>query len=235
MAGVEPRSREGSRVKGGCALSRRQVSGSVSAGLHSPVVTRRIELVPFDCAECGVRVVPGVDAAPWSRRFCSSAHSRKFYKRKWNAAQPMSERRRLARARLRSAGRGTRGTIGWIAGECRRCSRPFIARPTGGARPAAFCSDRCGLRERGSEAKYRRRARGASPNKVYRRQIFERDGWMCQLCGKKVMRGAVVPHPLAPTIDHVVPLAAGGLHEPANVQLAHFLCNARKSDRGEAD
>jgi len=52
---------------------------------------------------------------------------------------------------------------------------------------------------------------------------------------KKVMRGAVVPHPLAPTIDHVVPLAAGGLHEPANVQLAHFLCNARKSDRGEAD
>jgi 5-methylcytosine-specific restriction endonuclease McrA len=35
-----------------------------------------------------------------------------------------------------------------------------------------------------------------------------------------------VPHPKAPTIDHIIPLAHGGDDTRANVQLAHFLCNA---------
>lgn len=36
------------------------------------------------------------------------------------------------------------------------------------------------------------------------------------------------PHPRSPVIDHIVPLALGGDDTRANVQLAHFLCNARK-------
>lgn len=35
-----------------------------------------------------------------------------------------------------------------------------------------------------------------------------------------------VPHPKAPTIDHIIPLAVGGDDTRANVQLAHFLCNS---------
>ncbi|WP_410666040.1 HNH endonuclease [Amycolatopsis sp. lyj-84] len=54
---------------------------------------------------------------------------------------------------------------------------------------------------------------------------------MCQLCGKKVRTDVVVPHPLAATIDHVIPLARGGRHEMSNVQTAHFLCNSLKGDR----
>ncbi|MEO3856223.1 HNH endonuclease signature motif containing protein [Acrocarpospora sp. B8E8] len=34
----------------------------------------------------------------------------------------------------------------------------------------------------------------------------------------------------APTLDHVIPLAKGGLHEPGNLQLAHFICNSTKRD-----
>lgn len=41
-----------------------------------------------------------------------------------------------------------------------------------------------------------------------------------------------VPHPKAPTIDHVLPLAAGGDDVRANVQLAHFECNWKKRDGG---
>lgn len=41
-----------------------------------------------------------------------------------------------------------------------------------------------------------------------------------------------VPHPKAPTIDHVVPLAEGGHDTRANVQLAHFLCNSIKGRGG---
>jgi len=42
----------------------------------------------------------------------------------------------------------------------------------------------------------------------------------------------VVPHPKAPTIDHIVPLSAGGDDTKANVQLAHFSCNTRKNVGG---
>jgi 5-methylcytosine-specific restriction endonuclease McrA len=51
------------------------------------------------------------------------------------------------------------------------------------------------------------------------------------LCGEPLAMAEQVPHPLAPTIDHVIPLARGGWHAPDNVQAAHFLCNSRKSDR----
>ena len=64
--------------------------------------------------------------------------------------------------------------------------------------------------------------------------MFQRDRWTCQLCGKRVVRSAVVPHPRAPVIDHIVPLAAGaevgGVDAPWNVQCAHFLCNSYKRD-----
>jgi len=45
----------------------------------------------------------------------------------------------------------------------------------------------------------------------------------------------VVPHPKAPTIDHIVPLAQGGDDTRDNVQLAHFECNWRKRDAGESE
>lgn len=43
------------------------------------------------------------------------------------------------------------------------------------------------------------------------------------------------PHPLAASIDHVLPIAHGGGDVPANVQLAHLRCNVRKRDRGGAE
>lgn len=70
---------------------------------------------------------------------------------------------------------------------------------------------------------------------VWRSRIFERDGWRCQLCRLKVDRRRVVPHPKAPTLDHIIPLAKGGTHEPANVQLACFRCNCLKGDRAASD
>ncbi|WML63644.1 HNH endonuclease signature motif containing protein [Rhodococcus sp. AH-ZY2] len=65
--------------------------------------------------------------------------------------------------------------------------------------------------------------------------MFERDGWRCHICGQKVNRKAKAPHPKAATIDHVIPLARGGTHEPINCRCAHFLCNALKRDTGCGD
>lgn len=81
-----------------------------------------------------------------------------------------------------------------------------------------------------------RRARLASVLVVPYRSgdIFERDGYRCHLCGRMTRRDAVVPHPKAPTIDHLVPISAGGADAPLNVATAHFECNWRRSDGGVA-
>lgn len=114
----------------------------------------------------------------------------------------------------------------FVAGSCLRCGRGYVAEDYTGT--AAYCSTTC-LR-RVSKQRYRARKRSAYVANVSPRRIYERDGWRCQLCRRPVRREAVVPHPLAPVIDHVLPLAQGGTHEPGNVQCAHFLCNSVKSD-----
>jgi 5-methylcytosine-specific restriction endonuclease McrA len=117
----------------------------------------------------------------------------------------------------------------------------FLALWRGGASRDRFCSSACRRRsgrrgykrrnpDRVADERRQRRARKkkAFRGRVYTKQVYERDNWRCQLCGKKVRRSVVVPHPLAPVLDHIVPLAVGGAHEMANVQCAHFLCNSRK-------
>lgn len=82
--------------------------------------------------------------------------------------------------------------------------------------------------------KRRRRALklGVATERYTLADIAVRDRRTCQLCRKRVAMTRSVPHPKAPTIDHVVPLAEGGSDLRSNVQLAHFLCNSRKSNRG---
>lgn len=65
--------------------------------------------------------------------------------------------------------------------------------------------------------------------------VLKRDGYRCQICGKRLAIAERVPHPKAPTIDHIIPLAQGGTHEYSNVQAAHFMCNAMKGDRAASD
>lgn len=60
------------------------------------------------------------------------------------------------------------------------------------------------------------------------REIFERDGWRCYLCGKPVKRTARRTDPDGATIDHVVPLSRGGPDAPGNVATAHSRCNREK-------
>src|SRR6185369_6572415 len=79
------------------------------------------------------------------------------------------------------------------------------------------CGECPGCKER--EGKRRDRARRRALKKgahktepVLRRKVFDRDGWRCHLCGQPTNKSAVVPHPKAPTLDHVIPLSAGGDH-----------------------
>jgi 5-methylcytosine-specific restriction endonuclease McrA len=64
-------------------------------------------------------------------------------------------------------------------------------------------------------------------------EIFERDGWACQLCGLPIDRDARKPDPLSVSLDHIVPISLGGAHSRANTQCAHLSCNVRKSNKYE--
>jgi hypothetical protein len=68
------------------------------------------------------------------------------------------------------------------------------------------------------------RMKAARRAPVDRVAIFERDGWLCGICGEPVRREDA-------TLDHIVPIARGGTHEPSNVRLAHGLCNSRRGAR----
>jgi hypothetical protein len=74
---------------------------------------------------------------------------------------------------------------------------------------------------------HNRRARklNATIEKFSLLEIYERDKWRCQICGKKVDRRLKHPNPLSKSLDHIIPLAKGGSHSRANVQLAHLVCN----------
>lgn len=66
------------------------------------------------------------------------------------------------------------------------------------------------------------------------KQVGDRDGWRCHLCKRKVDPATPGTDPQGPTIDHLLPIAAGGLDELVNVALAHRSCNVRRTDRGRA-
>ena len=54
---------------------------------------------------------------------------------------------------------------------------------------------------------------------------------ICGICGKPVDFSYKNPHPLAPTVDHIIPVSKGGHpSDIANLQLAHRCCNRAKAD-----
>lgn len=65
-------------------------------------------------------------------------------------------------------------------------------------------------------------------------QLAERDGTDCGICGEPVdmdLRRYAPGGLMCASVDHVLPRARGGTHDPENLQLAHLRCNMVKSDR----
>lgn len=61
-------------------------------------------------------------------------------------------------------------------------------------------------------------------------EIFERDGWRCSICGKKVNRRFKWPNQMSASLDHIIPLSKGGTHTRDNVCCAHLQCNQLKNN-----
>lgn len=187
------------------------------------------------CIECGSA---GVRRDSVRCSACKSAQLLAFEQQRKADARAARRRRALSRQSRAAQGSVSASTKAQIT--CAICTTKFIATWWGEQSTSRTCSDTCAARYdkqvRGlSKDRRRARMKNAYVADVHRMKIFERDRWQCHICNTRVKRDMVVPHPLAPTIDHLIPLAAGGTHEPANVATAHFLCNSRKGDRGAGE
>ena len=54
---------------------------------------------------------------------------------------------------------------------------------------------------------------------------------VCAICGKPVDKSLKYPHPMSPSVDHIIPCSRGGSDDLDNLQLAHRKCNRDKSDK----
>ncbi len=163
---------------------------------------------------------------PWAE--CSEC-GKWFLQRR--GAVVCSEECRLARGRrtYRDYAEARKGANKCV---CQECGKVFEA-PYGDKR-RQFCSVECGKRFNGRISKHVRRGRlrGNPTERLDPLAVFERDGWICGICGKPVSKRWKSPDPRSASLDHIVPLSRGGSHTWENVQCAHRGCNVMKSDRG---
>jgi hypothetical protein len=81
----------------------------------------------------------------------------------------------------------------------------------------------------------RRRARSRANGSVESfsaDEIGKRDNWVCGICrdaSHPVDLARRRPDPLAPSVDHIMPVSRGGTHTRGNVQITHWFCNQEKN------
>lgn len=129
---------------------------------------------------------------------------------------------------------------------CKECGREFTMRELRESNPwnfsdsPTFCSLSCSHRYHGRISKHRRREKKrAGDCDLSLRELDERDNNTCYLCGGQTDwndyrvdgSGNFVAGDMYPSMDHVIPLVAGGTHTHGNLRIAHRLCNALKGDR----
>lgn len=86
-------------------------------------------------------------------------------------------------------------------------------------------------KRRDASHKYRALKYQTEVEVIKEKEIYLRDGWVCQHCKKRVDKRFKYPNPMCASLDHIIPLSQGGTHTYKNVQLAHLGCNAGKKDR----
>lgn len=93
------------------------------------------------------------------------------------------------------------------------------------------CSNKCAKRYQ-NQKHDKRNARNGKPDlSISLNRLYERDNGICKICGKKIYFTDNPNDNNYPSIDHIIPLAKGGLHQWDNVQLACRICNTIKRDK----
>lgn len=161
-------------------------------------------------------------------------------RRTWHNYQ-VGEVRRLRARLLSCANCGDAIGLGRVRRLCQGCAKPKGS-PYGGCRscgadrwaPTSPYCHTCATKARADSNRRKNNKRRGARSTSYRiSEIALRDGFRCHLCRGRVDMRLSGAHPKGPTIDHLIPVSAGGDDEPANVALAHRECNVRRNVGGE--
>lgn len=113
--------------------------------------------------------------------------------------------------------------------QCAHCGAEFRPRLPAQSHCSPECADATrSQRNRKHVLARRARLRRAPSEEFDPFEVFERDGWTCQICRDPVDPDVRWPDPMCVSLDHVVPLSRGGAHTRANTQCAHLSCNTKK-------
>jgi 5-methylcytosine-specific restriction endonuclease McrA len=127
-----------------------------------------------------------------------------------------------------------RATVDAVDARCKQCF-PVLCTTCGTAiekYPGKPTCPSCANAKRSEQMRRRVAAERAGDRSINWRSLGERDKWKCHICGDKVLNQAGGAHvPFGATVDHLVPIALGGVHEWWNVALAHRRCNTARGKR----
>lgn len=170
----------------------------------------RIAATPRQCDVCGKEFISRANTT------CQSCKSKASY-----AALDPIDRQALSMRQLESR-------------KCKWCGKEFT--PIYKSKHYSCCCEEHALLKQKEGKKIQKRNRKAKRRKAYvapigLRTVFRRDKGICQLCGKPVSPNTHWPNRMCASLDHIIPLALGGTHEPKNVQLAHHACNSAKGTK----
>lgn len=70
------------------------------------------------------------------------------------------------------------------------------------------------------------KSRNSHQKRELKQQLFSKHGNVCQICDRRFPL-------ISLTLDHIIPLAAGGSWNITNLQLACYPCNQKKGDTYE--
>lgn len=111
--------------------------------------------------------------------------------------------------------------------KCVVCGEWFTAK----TKQYKCCSPDCSRKWDNAQHEHRNARNGKPDTSITLSRLYRRDGGVCQICGKELSFDIDPQSGDYPSIDHIIPLARGGLHQWNNVQLACRRCNWEKGDK----
>jgi hypothetical protein len=109
---------------------------------------------------------------------------------------------------------------------CKVCGQPFIAKQIN----QVCCCTECSRKNENKNKDTRIYKNGIPDLSINLTKLYMRDGGVCQLCGKHIDFDCDSNSDDYPSIDHIIPISKGGVHEWNNVQLACRKCNYTKGN-----
>ena len=76
---------------------------------------------------------------------------------------------------------------------------------------------------------------GAPHGFATRKDVFDRDGYICHICGANTSQEFSWSDPRSATVDHKFPRARGGAHHWDNVATACLRCNLSKGSKLDSE